>query len=431
MASPAGRLHGAAPRYDTEVTIRGSTLPRDLWRGWGPVWPSLALALAVAAVQIAGSHMAGQWQPGRKPLDGVAVALLVAGPLLLVARQRFPAAVVWMTAGLALLFMLLGYPYGPVMLCVIVALYAAVMAGHRLSAWLAMGTLYGSHFLLRWLLDLRPAPGLADALGVAFGLLAALVVCEALRVRRERLLEAARVREEEARRRATEERLSIARELHDVLAHHISLMNVQAGVALHLMEKKPEQAQIALTAIEAASREAMGELRSVLSILNRPDEPAPRAPAPSLSRLDALVAQAAAAGIDVETRLEGEPRPLPAPLDAAAYRIVQEALTNVVRHARAAHASVRIGYGPRELTLQVEDDGQGAAAKATGGGNGIRGMRERVSALGGELEAAPLPGRGFRVRARLPDTLSSTAPASNTLAPNTLAPNTLAKDRGA
>ena len=408
------------------MTNRGPALRRDLWRGWGPIWPSLVLALAVAAVQIAGSHMAGRWQPDRKPLDGVAMALLVAGPLLLIGRHRFPVAALWATSGTALLFMLLGYPYGPVMLCVFVALYAAIMAGHRLAAWLAMGALYGSHFLLRWLLDLHPAPGLTDALGVAFGLLAALVVCEALRVRRERLLEIARVREEEARRRASEERLNIARELHDVLAHHISLMNVQAGVALHLMEKKPEQAQIALTAIEAASREAMGELRSVLNILNRPDEPAPRAPAPSLSRLDALVAQAAATGIEVRSRIEGEPRALPAPVDAAAYRIVQEALTNVVRHARAAHTTVRIGYGARELMLEIEDDGQGAAAKATGGGNGIRGMRERVGALGGELMAAPLPGRGFRVRARLPDT-----PSSNALAPNTVAPGTHPKDRRA
>jgi len=229
-------------------------------------------------------------------------------------------------------------------------------------------------------------------------------------VRRERLREAERIREEEARRRASEERLNIARELHDVLAHHISLMNVQAGVALHLMEKKPEQAQIALTAIEAASREAMGELRSVLNILNPRTEPAPRAPVPSLSRLDGLVGQAAAAGIDVQTRIDGEPRPLPAPLDAAAYRIVQEALTNVVRHARAAHATVRIGYSPCELTLQIEDDGQGGVAKATpSGGNGIRGMRERVNALGGDLEAAPLPGRGFRVCARLPDARSPDA----------------------
>src|SRR5581483_860024 len=159
-ASPTGRCRDAATRYDTTVTNRGPALRRDLWRGWGPIWPSLVLALAVAAVQIAGSHMAGRWQPDRKPLDGVAMALLVAGPLLLIGRHRFPVAALWATSGTALLFMLLGYPYGPVMLCVFVALYAAIMAGHRLAAWLAMGALYGSHFLLRWLLDLHPAPGL-------------------------------------------------------------------------------------------------------------------------------------------------------------------------------------------------------------------------------------------------------------------------------
>lgn len=358
--------------------------------------------LVLAVVQIVGTHLAGRWQPDRKPFDGVAAALLVVGPLVLVGRYRYPVAVLCIVAGVTLLYLLLGYPYGPVLLSVVVALYATILAGHRLAAWLTVAGLYGGHFLLRYLLDQRPASTWAQALGLAMSALVVLVGCEVLRARRERLLEAARVREEEARRRASEERLSIARELHDVLAHHISLMNVQACVALHLMEKKPEQAQIALTAIEAASREAMGELRSVLNILSRPDEPAPRAPAPSLRRLDGLVSQAAAAGLDVSSRIEGEPRPLPAPVDAAAYRIVQEALTNVVRHARATHATVTIGYGPRNLTLQIEDDGQGGAAKATAGGNGIRGMRERVSALGGELEAAPLPGHGFRVRARLP-----------------------------
>jgi signal transduction histidine kinase len=170
------------------------------------------------------------------------------------------------------------------------------------------------------------------------------------------------------------------------------------------MDRRPEQAHTALAAIEQASREAMGELRSVLSILGHPAEPAPRAPAPSLQRLDGLTAQAAAAGLDVRTEVDGVARPLPAPVEAAAFRIVQEALTNVVRHARARHATVRVRYGEREITVQVDDDGAGAAQTSTpAGGNGIPGMRERVRALGGELEARPLPGGGFRVRARLPE----------------------------
>jgi signal transduction histidine kinase len=386
------------------VTIRGLVLRRDAWRGWGLGWSPLALALVLAVVQIIGTHLAAHWQTDRKPFDAVAAALLVAGPLALIGKRRYPVAVLWAVSGIALLFMLLGYPYGPVLLSVIVALYAAVMTGHRLAAWLAAAGLYVGHFLLRFLLGQNPAATWTQALGVAAGLVLVLVVCEALRVRRERLLEAERTHREEARRRASEERLSIARELHDVLAHHISMINVQASVALHLMERKPEQARIALTAIEAASREAMGELRSVLTILNRPDEPPPLTPAPSLSQLDRLVGQAAAAGIDVRTRVEGAPRPLPAPVDAAAFRIVQESLTNVVRHAHAATATVQICYGPHDLSLRIEDDGEGGVAKPLhGGGNGIPGMRERVTALGGELEAGRLPGRGFRVHARLPE----------------------------
>jgi signal transduction histidine kinase len=358
----------------------------------------------LAVVEITGTHLASQWQPDRKQLGIVAFVLIAAGPLALIGHRRYPVAVLWAVSGVTLLYLLLGYPFGPVLLSVIVALYAAIRAGHRLAAWLTAAGLYGGHFVLRFLLDQRPASTWTQALGLAVALLMVLVGCEALRTRRERLLEAERTRREEARRRASEERLSIARDLHDVLAHHISLMNVQAGVGLHLMEKRPEQARIALTAIEAASREAMGELRSVLSILKRPDELAPRAPAPSLSRIDGIVSQAAAAGIEVQTQIEGVPRPLPAPVDAAAFRVVQEALTNVVRHARASKATVQICYGARDLIVQIEDDGAGGAAKPTaGGGNGIPGMRERVRALGGEMEAVPLPGRGFRVRARLPE----------------------------
>ena len=310
-----------------------------LWRG--PGWPPAAFAVAVAAFQVAGSHLAGRGQPDRDPVDAVAVALLAAGPLALLARRRYPVAVVWVVIGVTLAYMLLGYPYGPVLLSAALALYANISGGHRLAAWSAAGALYGGHFGLRALLDVEP-PSVSELLIVGAWMLLMLVGCEAARVRRERVLEAERTRAEEARRRASDERLGIARELHDVIAHHISLMNVQAGVALHLMDKRPEQARIALTAIEAASREAMGELRSVLSILSRPDEQAPLAPAPSLARVDGLASQAAAAGVEVKTEVTGIARALPAPVDAAAFRIVQEALTNVIRHAGSS-ATVQIG----------------------------------------------------------------------------------------
>jgi len=187
-----------------------------------------------------------------------------------------------------------------------------------------------------------------------------------------------------------------------VLAHNISLINVQAGVALHLMDEQPGQSRTALAAIKQASNDALGELRSVLDVLRQGDEAEPRSPASGLAQLDSLVAGAAATGLEVRTRVEGAPRPLSAGTDLAAFRIVQESLTNVTRHAGpAASATVRIGYGADELVVEVTDDGRGAAAGG-GGGNGIRGMRERVAALGGELTAGPRPGSGFRVLARLP-----------------------------
>jgi signal transduction histidine kinase len=192
--------------------------------------------------------------------------------------------------------------------------------------------------------------------------------------------------------------------LHDVLAHNISLISVQAGVALHLMEERPEQARTALSAIREASKEALTEMRSVLGVLRQVDEEAPRAPSAGLSRLDSLIEGAEAAGLQVRTDIEGTPRPLPAAVDLAAFRIIQEALTNVARHAGQAATEVRIRYGERDLILQVDDDGRGGGPLMLSGGRGtgVAGMRERATALGGELQAGPRPGGGFRVWARLP-----------------------------
>jgi signal transduction histidine kinase len=202
--------------------------------------------------------------------------------------------------------------------------------------------------------------------------------------------------------------MRIARELHDVLAHNISLINVQASTALHLIEKDPERAPIALSAIKDASKEALIELRSVLGILRQVDENTPRAPAPSVAHLDELVGRAEAAGIAVRVEVEGSPRPLPAGVALAGFRIVQEALTNVTRHARAASATVTVTYGRGEIAVRIDDDGSppGSSSRriptSPGGGNGVAGMRERAEALGGRFEAGPRSDGGFRVRARLP-----------------------------
>jgi signal transduction histidine kinase len=244
-----------------------------------------------------------------------------------------------------------------------------------------------------------------------------LSVAEVVRYRREGNRAKARSREEEARRQASEQRLAIAREVHDVVAHHMSLINVQASAALHLMDADPERARVALTAIKGASKDALVDLRSLLGVLRRVDEDLPREPARGMRDLDELVARASAAGLEVRVVVGGERRDLPSAVDLAAYRIVQEALTNVARHAiGATTVTIGLGYGAEDLVIEVSDDGRGApvtvvgAASARDGheshtaGSGISGMRERCATLGGTLEAGPGPEGGFRVRAWLPVT---------------------------
>lgn len=212
--------------------------------------------------------------------------------------------------------------------------------------------------------------------------------------------EAERTRDEAARRRAMEERLRIARELHDSLTHSISVIQVQAGVAVHLARKHGQDVPPALLAIQEASTDATRELRATLGVLRSEEDGS------GLSQLDSLVARARAAGLPVAVTVTGAQRPLPPETDQAAYRIVQEALTNVSRHAGQASASVHLHYTPETLSIQVDDDGNGtltdAGIRLSGPGLGLPGMRERVSALGGRLQAGPLDDGGFQICAELP-----------------------------
>jgi signal transduction histidine kinase len=358
----------------------------------------------VGVPQVLFTSFAAHNNTGRRDLDALAFALLVLGPVALAWRRRWPVPVLAVNLAATEAYYLLGYEWGPAFLSLAVAFWTILTAGRRLSAWIVAAVGYVSYFGLAFLVGWGPPPTVAQAVGVAAWLLLVLVAAEVGRARREQVAEAVRTRQEEARRRASEERLRIARELHDVVAHSISLINVQASTALHLIDERPGQARTALTAIKRASKEALGELRSVVDILRQSDEePPPRTPAAGLARLDDLVSRVRAAGLEVLTKVEGDQRPLPAPVDLAAFRIVQEALTNVHRHAGAATATVHVTYGERDLTVQVDDDGRGASSGGTsGGGAGIPGMRERVATLGGELEAGPRGGGGFRVLARLP-----------------------------
>jgi signal transduction histidine kinase len=363
-----------------------------------------ALALALAVVLTVATYFVSQHRASVRPFDTGGVALVIASAVALAARRTRPVAVLAVVFGIVLAYLVTGYPDGPIWLTLIIAFFTAVRYGHRLAGVAAVIAVFGLFFLIHPLLGRGPAPSAAGFAAVAAWPLVILGAAEAVRIRRIRAAEAARIREEEALRRASEERLRIARELHDSLGHYLSMISVQSGVTLNLNPGLPGQVAESLSAIRQASQEGLRELRSVLRILRQDGETAPHAPPPALAQLGDLVNQAAAAGLQVRAETSGTVRELPFGLDQAAFRIVQEALTNVTRHAGTDTATVRIRYGRHDLTVQVDDDGQGRddGLPPPPGGSGIAGMRERAAALGGELRAGPRPEGGFRVTATLP-----------------------------
>jgi signal transduction histidine kinase len=384
------------------------------------LFPALGLALFTAI----GTYFASKGQSEARDLDPFAFLLALATPVALTFRRTRAPLILVVGFVSALTYLALDYPKGPIFIGVALAYVNAVVLGWRR---LALSVLVVGYVVAAWLLPLRgddPWPDwtLALVLGAWLAVLAS--ASELLRTRLERAGERQAARAEEARRRASEERLRIARELHDVLAHNISLINVRAGVALHLVDERPDAidpdlVRPALAAIKDASKDALGELRSVLDLL-RQDEAAPLAPTAGLADLDGLADRARGTGLDVVVeRLNGDGRAVPAAditdglptgVDLAAFRIAQEALTNVVRHAGATRATVRLRRAADRLEIQVDDDGIGDSGTPPGvidaglgeGGRGLTGMRERAHALGGTAEAGPRPGRGFRVRAAFP-----------------------------
>ncbi|MFE9724775.1 sensor histidine kinase [Streptomyces sp. NPDC005794] len=395
------------------------------WAGHGPPWrgrygdgelpggrggrsdrPPWLSTVVVGVIVMGGTTVAAHGQD-REPLGLVARMLLFAAVAVLLVRRRHPVVAVAGTSAATLLYLGLGYPYGPVFVAVAVGCFGAIVSGHRKAAWWSLGALWAghvlaAHWLYRWLPPDGdgPAPWGQEAFVAAWAV-AIVAAAELLRVRREQWAAARAEREAAEKRRADEERLRMARELHDVLAHSISVINVQAGVGLALLDSDPEQARTALTTIKSASKEALGEVRQVLENLRAPGD-APRAPAPGLDRLPELVDQAAGAGLAVTVESDGAPGPVPPGAGLTAFRIVQEALTNVVRHSGSRTARVRIAYGGAYLRLLVDDEGPATGDDAGGSGNGLIGMRERAAALGGTIDAGPRPDGGFRVTAELP-----------------------------
>ncbi|GHA08355.1 two-component sensor histidine kinase [Streptomyces tauricus] len=355
-----------------------------------------ATAVGVAALLL-GTGLSGQHPAAGRELFGA--ALLVAGGLALAARRKAPIAVLAVTGLCAVGYEAVGFEVLAV--SYLVAVYGAVRAGHRaLTVVASVSVLVVLPFTALVFRDGPAREAFAQArnvLEIAW-LIAAFAAGEAVRQAEQRADEAERTREEAARRRADEERLHIARELHDSLTHQISIIKVQSEVAVHVARRRGEQVPGPLLAIRAAGREAMRELRATLEAL-RDDDTTPPC---GLDHIPELVERASGAGLEATLTIEGQRGDVPAAVGRTAYRIVQEALTNITRHADAATASVRIVHQVGSLAIQVDDDGKAAPAAVAETGLGLLGMRERVAALGGRLSAQPTDEGGFTVRAELP-----------------------------
>jgi signal transduction histidine kinase len=367
---------------------------------WGARVRRFALPAVLSVFVVVGTFGAANGQVDRREPDWFMVVLLLTASVSLYWRRTHPVPVLWATVGSTLVYMLMEYPWGPVVFSFVIAAFSVIRLGHRLQGWVGIATLYVGHVGGRMILGINEQ-GVYQILLVGTCFVVLGFTAELFRAQRDRATAAARTRREAELRKAGEERLRIAQELHDVVAHHISLINVQASTALHLVDRQPEQAGPALAAIKDASKEALVELRSIVGILRQSDESAPRQPVAGLERLDHLISRTSRAGLEVHTIVHGDPHPLPTGLDRAAFRIIQESLTNIVRHAKANAATVRIQYGEEALVLQVDDDGQSLTGPPKEG-NGIIGMRERATALGGTLTATRTPAGGLRITAHLP-----------------------------
>jgi signal transduction histidine kinase len=405
---------GALLRAGAGRKARAGPRPGAAWPGTARSWViDAAIAATVIAVEVCVSQEAAAWSDWNHPAHHqaapvtLASVLLAVGGAALLARRRYPVAVVVVTLVTTIWAGALGAK--AIWFAVIVAFFTAVLARRRAAAIGSLVVGYVASVWPPWQIGQAHHSTVTSALELAAGLMFMLVIAELIRIRSQRAAALERSREEELRRRASEERMRMARDLHDVVAHNISVINVQANTALHLMDRQPERARSALVTINDVSKQALVELRSVLGVLRDVDGhgDAPRAPAPGLARLADLVETAAAAGLTVRVQEDGQRAPLPADVDLTAYRIIQEALTNSARHSGGTTATVRLGFGDGGLRVEVDDDGttRGAVqppARANGSGNGIAGMTERAAALGGRLEAGPRAEGGFGVRAWLP-----------------------------
>jgi signal transduction histidine kinase len=373
-----------------------------------PLAVDTSIALVVAAL-LAAVSVGGGVREGKQASAMVLPTVLSAiAALPLFARHRRPYLALAGTLALAMLAFSLSSPVPPVMLPIAIALYTVGARGYRLGSLVGAAAAVGCILIIR--LVFSQGPALAEDLvrDVAW-IVGSTALGYAVASRRayvaefeQRALHAERTREEEAQRRVNEERLRIARDVHDGVAHALASISLQASAAGAVLDSDPEGAREALRQIRGASVSALAELRATLAVLRQPAALGPAA-APGLEELAELTDVLRAGGIEVSVRREGGDRSVPAEVGNVAYRILQEALTNVLRHSGAHHADVRVRYDPDRLTVSVSDDGRGQTQDdVRGAGYGITGMRERAEAVGGSLQAGPESGGGFVVRAELP-----------------------------
>jgi signal transduction histidine kinase len=360
---------------------------------------ALGASLAAALVAITRGIDAAE---GERLLDAVAYACLVVAGASLAVRRRFPAVALLLASAAVGLYAARSYPGGPIFVMPLLAVYSvAGLWPRRRSVPLVAGATL-TVLLPALVFDRSTDDSGLIALVYVGWVAVALLLGEASRARREYLVgleERARYleesREQDARRRVAEERLRIARDVHDVAAHALASIALQAGVGTRVGAREPQQAQDALARIRRASTDALGELRGVLDLLRADDAAELRKPTPVLADLDRLVSDAAGNGMDVRVEVRGDRQPLPAVIEVAAYRIVQESLTNVVRHAGSPTATVTLTYVDTGFEVEVLDEGRGVAGVDEPAGHGITGMKERAAAVGGRLEAGPGPHGGF------------------------------------
>lgn len=360
--------------------------------------PTAVIVVGVAVVQVMGSSFASARQPGHPSLDPLALALLLLGPAALAFRRRAPLVMLPVSAAAAAAYLVLGYAWGPVVLSFVLALVLTTAAGKRTLAWSVAALAAALLFLGAFRAGDEGA--FIRAFAGSSWLAILVLIGEGVRLRGDRVAERHRQRAAAEQAARAEYRLALARDIHDVVAHSLSLISVRASVALHLGENDPGQYRPALETIKAASKESLAEVRQLLGVL-RDDVPLGPTHQPSLGRVPELVDNARRGGVDVRLAADPGADSIAAPVQEAAYRILQEALTNVVRHSGARTAGVAIHAAGKELLLTIDDDGAGLRGAPEG--NGMTGMRERVAALGGRIEFGPTPsGLGCRVRAVFP-----------------------------